>query len=105
MMNSYQTHRPTESTHHRLIEFAKVCDLFCGEVSDEEKWDDAQIGHYVGIDMVTTGVSEVREAWESRRKTYTVVHMTLLVIGDVELHWKDKEKQADIVFCMQHLPG
>ncbi|XP_073124885.1 mRNA cap guanine-N(7) methyltransferase 2 isoform X2 [Henckelia pumila] len=118
MMNSHHTHRPTESTHHRLIEFAKialinifvspyatVCDLFCGQVPDEEKWDDAQIGHYIGIDVVTTGVSEVREAWESRRKTYTFEFLELdPCVGDVELHWKDKEKQADIVFCMQHLP-
>lgn len=26
-----------------------MCDLFCGQVPDEEKWDDAQIGHYIGI--------------------------------------------------------
>ncbi|KZV55301.1 Dihydrolipoamide acetyltransferase component of pyruvate dehydrogenase isoform 1 [Dorcoceras hygrometricum] len=118
MMNPYQTHRPTESIHHRLIEFAKValinifvspyatvCDLYCGKVTDEERWDDAQIGHYIGIDVVTTGVSEVREAWESRRKTYTFEFLELdPCVGDVELHWKDKEKQADIVFCMQHLP-
>lgn len=23
---------------------------------------------------------------------------------DVDLHWKNKENQADIVFCIQHLP-
>lgn len=23
---------------------------------------------------------------------------------DVDLHWKNKENQADVVFCMEHLP-
>lgn len=27
-----------------------------------------------------------------------------LLQEDVELHWKDKENKADIVFCMEHLP-
>lgn len=26
-----------------------MCDLYCGKVPDEEKWDEAQIGHYIGI--------------------------------------------------------
>lgn len=29
--------------------FAQVCDLYCGKVPDEEKWDEARIGHYIGI--------------------------------------------------------
>ncbi|PIN19360.1 mRNA (guanine-N(7)-)-methyltransferase [Handroanthus impetiginosus] len=117
-MSSFPPHRPTELIHHRLIEFVKsalinifvspyatVCDLYCGKVPDEEKWDEAQIGHYIGIDVVTSGVSEVREAWESRRKTYTSEFLEFdPCIEDVDLHWKNKENQADIVFCMQHLP-
>ncbi|KAG8380592.1 hypothetical protein BUALT_Bualt06G0031500 [Buddleja alternifolia] len=104
--------------HHRLIEFVKtalinifvspyatVCDLYCGKVADEEKWDEAQIGHYIGIDVATSGVSEVREAWESQRKAYTSEFLEFdPCIDDVDLHWKNKENQADIVFCMQHLP-
>ncbi|KAL0298970.1 UNVERIFIED_CONTAM: cap guanine-N7 methyltransferase 2 [Sesamum radiatum] len=82
----------------------KVCDLYCGKVPDEEKWDEAQIGHYIGIDVATSGVSEVR-AWESRRKAYTSEFLEFdPCIEDVDLHWKNKENQADIVFCMQHLP-
>lgn len=30
----------------------KVCDLYCGGV-DAEKWDGAQIGHYIGIGTVS----------------------------------------------------
>ncbi|KAL7108051.1 hypothetical protein ACP275_06G091000 [Erythranthe tilingii] len=118
MLNSFTAHRPTESIHHRLIEFVKaalinifvspyatVCDLYCGKVPDEEKWDEAQIGHYIGIDVETSGVSEVREAWESRRKGYTSEFLEFdPCIEDIDLHWKNKENQADIVFCMQHLP-
>ena len=27
----------------------KVCDLYCGGGFDAEKWDEALIGHYIGI--------------------------------------------------------
>lgn len=50
------------SIHHRLYEFAKaalikifvspyatVCDLYSGSGADMDKWDEAQIGHYIGI--------------------------------------------------------
>ncbi|GER28932.1 mRNA cap guanine-N7 methyltransferase [Striga asiatica] len=125
MQSTFPPQRPAESTHHRLIEFVKtalinifvspyatvslpaslVCDLYCGKVTDEEKWDEAQIGHYIGIDVATSGVSEVREAWESRHKAYTSEFLEFdPCIEDVDLHWKNKENQADIVFCMQHLP-
>lgn len=52
----------TESTHHRLHEFAKtalikifahpyasVCELYCGGGLYMDKWDEAQIGQYMGI--------------------------------------------------------
>lgn len=31
----------------------KVCELYCGGGVDAEKWDEAQIGHYIGIGMVS----------------------------------------------------
>lgn len=31
------------------MDFAQVCELYCGKVPDEEKLDEAQIGHYIGI--------------------------------------------------------
>ncbi|EPS64069.1 hypothetical protein M569_10714, partial [Genlisea aurea] len=84
MLSSVPSHRTAESIHHRLIDsvknalinifvapYATVCVLYCGKVPDEAKWDEAHIGHYIGIDVLTSGVGEVREAWESRRKTYT----------------------------------
>lgn len=118
MLSSFPPPRPTDLIHYRLIDFVKtalikifvspyanVCELYCGKVPDEEKWDAAQIGHYIGIDLVTSGASEVREAWESRRKSYTSEFLEFdPCVEDVDLHWKNKENQADVVFCMQHLP-
>lgn len=110
-------HKQTESTHHRLFElvktalikffvspYATVCDLYCGRVTDEEKWDEAQIGHYIGIDVVASGVDEIREAWESQRKSYTSQFFVIdPSIENIELKSEDKENMADIVCCMQHL--
>ncbi|KAL3838230.1 hypothetical protein ACJIZ3_022821 [Penstemon smallii] len=118
MQSSYQIHRPSEATHQRLFGFIKtalinifvapyatVCELYCGKVPDEGKWDEAQIGHYIGIDVATSGVCEVREAWESRRKGYTSEFLEFdPCIEDIDLYWKNKENQADVVFCMYHLP-
>ncbi|TMW95103.1 hypothetical protein EJD97_009380 [Solanum chilense] len=117
MANSFPIHRPAESTHHRLLDFVKnvlisifvspyatVCDMYCGKVPDVEKWDEAQIGHYIGIDVETSGVNEVKEAWESQRKAYTSEFLELdPCIEDIDSFWKDKEKQADVVFCMHNL--
>nr|XP_016498311.1 PREDICTED: mRNA cap guanine-N7 methyltransferase 2-like isoform X1 [Nicotiana tabacum] len=111
------SHRPGELTHHRLLDFVKtalikifvspyasVCDMYCGKVADVEKWDEAQIGHYIGIDVAMSGVNEVKEAWESQRKAYTSEFIELdPCIEDIDSYWKDKEKQADIVFCMHNL--
>ncbi|THU62615.1 hypothetical protein C4D60_Mb01t06970 [Musa balbisiana] len=76
--------RASESAHHRLYEFAKtalikifafpyatVCDLYCGGGADTDKWDDAQIGHYIGVDASLSGISEARDMWEGQRKPYT----------------------------------
>lgn len=27
----------------------EVCDLYCGGGADTDKWDEAQIGHYIGV--------------------------------------------------------
>ncbi|KAJ6828089.1 mRNA cap guanine-N7 methyltransferase 2 [Iris pallida] len=56
----------TEPFHRRLYEFAKtalirifvspyatVCDLYSGAGADADKWEDAQIGHYIGIGKQT----------------------------------------------------
>lgn len=84
--------------------YVQVCDLYCGKVSDMEKWDDAAIGHYIGVDVEASGVSEVKEAWESQRKSYTFEFFELdPCVEDIKLLLKDKENQADIVCCMHHL--
>ncbi|KAG5059465.1 hypothetical protein JHK87_000494 [Glycine soja] len=49
----------------------EVCDLYCGD-ADADKWIDTQIGHYIGIDASSSGIEQMREAWEIHRKSYTV---------------------------------
>lgn len=34
--------------------FMKVCDLYCGGGTDTDKWEAAQIGHYIGIGSQTS---------------------------------------------------
>ncbi|KAL0322205.1 UNVERIFIED_CONTAM: cap guanine-N7 methyltransferase 2 [Sesamum calycinum] len=60
---------------------------------------------------VTSGVSEVREKHGRVDARLTLPSFSNLILAlimslqeDVDLHWKNKENQADIVFCMQHLP-
>ncbi|XAR52293.1 mRNA (guanine-N(7)-)-methyltransferase [Bertholletia excelsa] len=117
MMSALPVPRSTESTHHRLFEFAKtalikifvspyatVCDLYCGGVPDEAKWEEAQIGHYIGIDNKQAGLVQLREAWESQRKKYPFEFFELdPCTEDIEPNLKDRENLADIVCCMQHL--
>ncbi|CAI9091249.1 OLC1v1026218C1 [Oldenlandia corymbosa var. corymbosa] len=119
LQSSHPNYRPIppELTHHRLIElvktalinifvypYATVCDLYCGQVPDEDKWDEAQIGHYIGIDVATSGVSEVREAWGSQRKSYTSQFFELdPCIEDIGLQLQGEDNQADIVCCMHNL--
>ncbi|XP_048422163.1 mRNA cap guanine-N7 methyltransferase 2-like isoform X2 [Pyrus x bretschneideri] len=116
-MTSLHGGTKAESTHHRLYEFAKsaltrifvhpyatVCELYCGGGVDAEKWDDAQIGHYIGIDVSSSGISQRREAWESQRKAYTADFFELdPCMEDVEMHLKDKANTADLVCCLQNL--
>ncbi|KAK9674314.1 hypothetical protein RND81_12G225400 [Saponaria officinalis] len=104
-------------TRHRLMEFAKtamfkifmfpyatVCELYCGAVIDEDKLDDALIGHYIGIDVESSGVSRVREAWESSRKAYSSQFLVLdPCTENLEPHLGDKANTVDVVCCMQHL--
>ncbi|GAB4855030.1 hypothetical protein Ancab_023616 [Ancistrocladus abbreviatus] len=105
------------SHHNRLFEFAKtalikififpyatVCELYCGQVPDVDKWDEAQIGHYIGIDVKTAGINQVREAWESQRKAYTSQFFELDPSTEsLEPYLLDKCNTADVVCCMQHL--
>ncbi|CAL4974078.1 unnamed protein product [Urochloa decumbens] len=103
--------------HLRLYEFAKtalikifafpyamVCDLYCDGGVDTEKWCDAQVGHYIGIDASASGVSDARELWESKRKPFTAEFIELDPSDDdFEPQVQEKGIQADIVCCMQNL--
>ncbi|XP_027368070.1 mRNA cap guanine-N7 methyltransferase 2 isoform X1 [Abrus precatorius] len=106
----------SESTHHRLYDCAKmalvnifahpyatVCDLYCG-VADADKWLDAQIGHYIGIDASSSGVDQMREAWESHRKSYTAEFFDVdPCTENIEVPLEEKTNMADVVCCLQHL--
>ncbi|XP_062185843.1 mRNA cap guanine-N7 methyltransferase 2 isoform X1 [Phragmites australis] len=103
--------------HHRLYEFAKtalikifafpyatVCDMYCDGGVDTDKWCDAQVGHYIGIDASASGVSDARELWENKRKPFTAEFIKLDPSDDdFEAQLQEKGIQADIVCCMQHL--
>ncbi|XP_034203068.1 mRNA cap guanine-N7 methyltransferase 2 isoform X2 [Prunus dulcis] len=106
-----------ESTHHRLYEFAKaaltrifvhpyatVCELYCGGGVDAEKWDEAQIGHYIGIDGSSSGISQRREAWESQRKAYTADFFEL---DPCMLCFETEERARKLLFNVSSLlkPG
>ncbi|PON54391.1 mRNA (guanine-N(7))-methyltransferase domain containing protein [Trema orientale] len=107
----------TESTHHRLYEFAKsalvkifvhpyatVCELYCGGGLDSDKWDEAQIGHYIGIDVSSSGISQRKEAWESQRKVYAAEFFEVDPCTEyVDLHLQEQSNSADYVCCLQHL--
>ncbi|KAI9156775.1 hypothetical protein LWI28_012043 [Acer negundo] len=107
----------TESTHYRIYEFAKtalikifshpyvtVCDLYCGGGVDIEKWETAQIAHYIGIDVSNSGISEIREAWESQRKNYNAEFFDADPCAEnLKMQLQEKADQADLVCCLQHL--
>ncbi|KAL9259850.1 mRNA cap guanine-N7 methyltransferase 2-like protein [Drosera capensis] len=111
--------RPQEwSTHNRLMEFTKtalikifvfpyaaVCELFCGgRVPDADKWDEAPISHYIGIDVGTSGIGQIREAWESLRKEFASEFYEIdPCLESLEPHLQENSHMADVVFCMQHL--
>ncbi|KAL6903727.1 hypothetical protein ACP4OV_004540 [Aristida adscensionis] len=103
--------------HHRLYDFAKtalikifafpyatVCDVYCDGGVDTERWCDAQVGHYVGIEASASAASDARELWENKRKPFTAEFIELDPSDDeFEARVQEKGIQADIVCCMQHL--
>ncbi|AQK63919.1 hypothetical protein Zm00014a_032809 [Zea mays] len=108
---------PPQSPHLRLYDCAKsaiikifafpyatVCDLYCDSGMDTDKWCDAQVGHYIGIDASASGVNYARELWENRRKPFTAEFIELDPSDDgFEAQVQEKGIQADMVCCMQHL--
>lgn len=71
---------------------------------DIDKWDEAQIGHYIGIDASSSGISEARELWESQRKPCAAEFCDLdPCVEKLESYLQDKGIPVDIVCCLQHL--
>jgi mRNA (guanine-N7-)-methyltransferase len=114
-MSGFVVSKP-EQSHHRLFDFAKtaiinifahpyatVCELYCGGAPETDKWEAAPIGHYIGIDT-SSGISSVREAWESQRKNYDVEFFEADPSkDDFEIQLQKKLEQADLVSCWRHL--
>ncbi|CAN1800650.1 mRNA cap guanine-N7 methyltransferase 2 [Linum perenne] len=115
-MLPFSAGRP-ESIHYRLHEFAKsalvkifahpyatVCDLYCGAGLDAEIWAGTQIGHYVGIDVPDSGLSEIKEALESHKKAFSAEFFEADPCSEsFEAQLKEKAGQADLVCCLQNL--
>ncbi|KAG7565385.1 mRNA (guanine-N(7))-methyltransferase domain [Arabidopsis suecica] len=115
-MSGFAVSKP-EQSHYRLFDFAKtaiinifahpyttVCELYCGGAPDTDKWEAAPIGHYIGIDTSSSGISSVREAWESQRKNYDVEFFEADPSkDDLEIQLQKKLGQADLVSCWRHL--
>ncbi|KAF8052903.1 hypothetical protein N665_1492s0007 [Sinapis alba] len=111
-MSGFPGSKTEQSHHHRLFDFAKtaiikifahpyttVCELYCGEAPDTDKWEAAQIGHYIGVDT-----SRVREAWESHRKSYNVEFFEADPSkDDLESQLEKRVGEADLVSCWRHL--
>ncbi|XP_057451592.1 uncharacterized protein LOC130743382 [Lotus japonicus] len=109
--------RSESSSPRRLYDFAKsalikifshpyatVCELYCGGGVDADKWVDAQIAHYIGIDVSSSGIRQIREAWESTRNSYTTDFFELdPCMENMEPHLGEKKNSADFVCCMNHL--
>lgn len=103
--------------HTRLHEFVKmslmkilvdpystVCDLYCGCGADTEKWAQAQIGQYIGIDLSASALSEAREQWEYHRKPYPANFYELdPCAANLESYLPEKYIPTDIVCCLRHL--
>lgn len=71
---------------------------------DIEKWDAAQITHYIGIDVASSGISEVKETWESLKKNYTADFFQADPCSEnFETQLQEKANQADLVCCLQNL--
>ncbi|KAE9608881.1 putative mRNA (guanine-N(7)-)-methyltransferase [Lupinus albus] len=85
--------------------YATVCDLYCGGATDSDKWSDAKIGHYIGIDSHSSAIHQLRQAWEEiLRKSYTADFFDLdPCMENIELHLKEKLNTADCVCCLHHL--
>ncbi|KAK8340340.1 hypothetical protein V6Z12_A08G096200 [Gossypium hirsutum] len=57
-----------------------------------------------GDDVVSSGINEVREAWESQRKSFTSEFFEADPCTDnLETLLQEKDIQADLVCCLQHL--
>ncbi|KAL5663360.1 hypothetical protein ACJX0J_023468, partial [Zea mays] len=106
MLLSFMIFKQNPESNFTFIgcQMPKVCDLYCDSGMDTDKWCDAQVGHYIGIDASASGVNYARELWENRRKPFTAEFIELDPSDDgFEAQVQEKGIQADMVCCMQHL--
>ncbi|KAL2634483.1 hypothetical protein R1flu_005962 [Riccia fluitans] len=103
--------------HTRLLGFVKtvlmrqllspgavVCDLFCGRGLDTERWAEAEIGRYIGVDLSASALEEAREQWERHDKPFTAEFLELdPCIVELEEHLEAHGLPVDMVSCLAHL--
>ncbi|CAM6123395.1 unnamed protein product [Calypogeia fissa] len=103
--------------HTRLLGFVKtalmrqlvppnslVCDLFCGRGLDTERWAEAGIGRYIGVDLSASALEEAQEQWQQHEKPFPAEFCELdPCMMDLEAHLQDHGLPADIVSCLAHL--
>lgn len=106
------------SNHQRLYDFAKmalikifahpyatVCELYCGEASDAHKWLDSQIANYIGIDVSSSAIEQIRQSLGDNNNKSCTTHFFHLdpSTENIEMRLEDKTNTVDFVCCLQHL--
>ncbi|BBN04562.1 mRNA (guanine-N7-)-methyltransferase [Marchantia polymorpha subsp. ruderalis] len=83
---------------------AVVCDLFCGRGLDTERWAEAEIGRYIGVDLSASALEEAREQWERHDKPFAADFVELdPCIVELEDHLEAYGLPVDVVCCLAHL--
>ncbi|CAJ2667431.1 unnamed protein product [Trifolium pratense] len=87
---------PWECAEEELIELGKPY----GNVVNKK----CNIGSNRNQDVSSPGIDQIRQAWESNRKSYSADFFQLdPSTENVEVHLEEKTNTADFVCCLQHL--
>ncbi|KAL3686881.1 hypothetical protein R1sor_013190 [Riccia sorocarpa] len=109
---------PSWCLHNRLLGFVKtvlirqlvepgavVCDLFCGRNLDADKWAEAKIARYIGVDLSASALEGAREEWEQKEKPFPADFCELdPCMLNLRNQIQEYGMPADVVCCFAHLP-
>ncbi|KAG2399701.1 mRNA cap guanine-N7 methyltransferase [Vigna angularis] len=107
----------SQSTHQRLYDFAKtalinifahpyatVCQALSSHPIDSSLPSPFLFSLSFIQDASSSGIEQMREAWESHRKSYTAQFFQVdPSVENIETHLEEKINVADVVCCLQHL--